>query len=190
VASAPAVLVVVVAVTLSLLGWDSRAAEAPAVVDHPLVHRGRSGRLAGAPVAVAGIRCFQQIPRSDGERPPARVDWFYCTTDVNMNVGELRTLPPEHTEIKVGPARVTVHPATAERHPHESGPQIWTVRRVDVVGAAVKVLGTEFRGWPGYHIGYVESEDGRGAMYERTVFELRDPKTKEFVGALSVIVQR
>jgi hypothetical protein len=45
------VLVVVVAVTLSLLSWDTRAAEAPAVVDHPLVDRGRSGRLAGAPAA-------------------------------------------------------------------------------------------------------------------------------------------
>jgi hypothetical protein len=186
--SPPAGGIVTVAIALFLVSCDPRAAEAPSVVDHSLLHRARDGHLAGAPVAVAGVRCFQQIPRSPAEGVPARVDWFYCTIDRNMDVGALRTLSSERTEIKVGPATVTVHAVTTERRANDDGLQLWTLRRVDVTSATVKVLGSEFRGWPGYRIGYVMSEDGRGGMYGRTVFELRDPKTKEFVGALAAIV--
>src|SRR5262245_39572366 len=165
-------------------------ADAPSVVDHPLLHLGPTGRHAGSPVAVAGVRCFQQIPRTYGETT-SRVEWFYCAIDASWNVGELQTLPAERTQVRVGPATVTVHPAVAERHPSDSGPQVWTLRRVDVAGAAVKILGTEFR-LPrgGQHIGYVESEDGRGAMYGRTVFELSDAAKKEFVGGLAVMARR
>ena len=136
---------------------------------------------------MAGVRCFQQIPRTHEARALTQMDWYYCTTDVNMTPSELQTLGPERTAIKIGAATVTVHPIEAKRVVYLSEPQIWTLRRVDVVGATVRVLGTEFRGWPGYRIGFIVTEDGRGAMYGRTVFALHDPKTKEFMGAISII---
>ena len=98
----------------SMLGCDrdsaarGPAAGTPRVVDHPLLHLGRNGHLAGPPVAVAGVRCFRQIPRPRGEDAEPRVEWFSCIPDA----------------------------------------QIWTVRRVDVAGATVKILGTEFLGRP------------------------------------------
>jgi len=36
----------------------------------------------------------------------------------------------------------------------------------------------------------VKSADGLGAMYGRTVFELRDPTTKAYVGAMCTMVRR
>jgi hypothetical protein len=169
---------------------EPQRAQTPRVVDHPLVHRGRNGHLAGPPVAVAGVRCFRQVPRSGPEGDA----WFYCVADVDMNIDEPRTLPPDRTDVRIASATVTVHPVETERHGTDADEQIWTFRRVDVGGATVKVLGTEFLGRflgpPGHRIGYVMSADGQGGMYGRTVFELRDPATKEYIGAFCVIVTR
>lgn len=160
--------------------------EAPRILDHPLVHLGRNGRHAGSPLGVAGVRCFRQVPKSgpDGDA------WFYCIADVDMNIGEPRALPAERTEIKIASATVTVHPVETERLSAEGEQQVWTLRRVQIDGATVKILGTEFRGLPGYRIGYAMSEDGRGGMFGRTVFELRDPTTKNYIGGLCAIVTR
>lgn len=107
-----------------------------------------------------------------------------------MSIDDPRALPAERTDIKIGAATLTVHPVETEHHGAAAEPEVWTVRRVDVAGAAVKVLGTEFVGVPGYRIGYVTSGDGQGGMYGRTVFELSDPTTKSYIGALCVIVTR
>ena len=160
--------------------------EAPRILDHPLVHLGRNGRHAGSPLGVAGVRCFRQIPKSG----PAGDAWFYCIADVDMNIDEPRALPAERTEIKIATATVTVHPVETDRLRAEGELQVWTLRPVQVDGATVNVLGTEFRGLPGYRIGYAMSEDGRGGMFGRTVFELRDPATKSYIGALCAIVTR
>jgi hypothetical protein len=160
--------------------------EAPRILDHPLVHLGRNGRHAGTPLGVAGVRCFRQIPKSG----PVGDAWFYCIADVDMNIDEPRALPAERTEITIATATVTVHPVETERLSAEGEQQVWTLRRVQVDGATVNILGTEFRGLPGYRIGYAMSEDGRGGMFGRTVFELRDPTTKKYLGALCAIVTR
>jgi hypothetical protein len=180
----------------SMLGCDrdstarGPAAATPRVMDHPLLHLGRNGHLAGPPVAVAGVRCFRQIPRPRREDAEPRVEWFYCIADVDMNISEPRSPPLERAVIKVASASVTVHPAETERHGADADAQIWTVRRVDVAGATVKILATEFLGRPGHRIGYVMSADGLGGTYGRTVFVLHDPKTKEYIGAFCVLVER
>ena len=107
-----------------------------------------------------------------------------------MSIGEPRPLPLERTDIRIGSATLTVHPVETERHGTEAEPECWTVRRVNVAGASVKIHGAEFRGRPGYRIGYVKSADGLGALYGRTVFELRDPTTKAYVGAMCAMVRR
>lgn len=173
--------------------WPSKPASAeappapkPRVVDRPLAHLSQSGRHAGTPVAVAGVRCFRQVPRSGPEGDA----WFYCIADVDMRIDDPRALPAERTDIKIGAATLTVHPVETEHHGTAAESEVWTVRRVDVAGASVKVLGTQFVGVPGYRIGYVTSGDGQGGMYGRTVFELCDPTTKTYIGALCVIVTR
>ena len=161
-------------------------ADAPRILDHALVHLGRNGRHAGSPLGVAGVRCFRQVPKSGPEGDA----WFYCIADVDMNIDEPRALPAERTEIKIASATVTVHPVETERLRAEGELQVWTLRRVEIDGATVNILGTEFRGLSGYRIGYAMSEDGRGGMFGRTVFELRDPATKSYIGALCAIVTR
>ena len=148
------------------------------------------GHVAGPPVAVAGVRRFRQIPSSGPEDAPPRVEWFYCIADVQMSIGEPRPLPLERTDIRIELATLTVRPVETEHHGTEAEHEFWTVRRVNVAGASVKIHGAEFRGRPGYRIGYVKSADGLGALYGRTVFELRDPTTKAYVGAMCAMVRR
>jgi hypothetical protein len=166
----------------SMLGCDrdstarGPSAGTPRVVDHPLLDLGRNGHLAGPPVAVAGVRCFRQVPRSGPEGDA----WFYCVADTNMNIDAPRALPPERTDVRIASACTrSRRSATGPTRMNRSGPSV----------ASTEFLG-RFLGPPGHRIGYVMSDDGQGGMYGRTVFELRDPTTKEYIGALCVIVTR